>query len=415
MKCNYGTQPMMPKPPNLLILTVGTGTAGKHSNLAEGLRRTIEILQPRGFWLAPSASEDSQTIAELVAEGFASFKPLSEQKRYWTITAPDDLESCRATIREAIAAVHRELRPGEILYINPTSGTKQMTAAATLAALDENIGDICFTVGERADGVVKTGSERITHFDAAAYFRERDLALADELFKSGSFYAAARILKAHKPLLLHAHATASMCHHWRRFDYEKAASAAAMFDEDRRRAFSLRAQAVREGKPLVEALADILAWARFAFDRQEDYDETARLAYKAVEYAAKCRLAARFALVPDAKGFYQPDPLYALHSDFMWRYKTDRPDLALGLKHLMDILATLADDLGISWNDAPKNSAAARIRNEYTHSIRPVEQPEAQSLLDRAEQVIGGCFSLEFLQIPASLPDESSSRAPLLS
>jgi hypothetical protein len=42
-----------------LILTVGTGTAGKHSNLAAGLRRTLELINPEKFWLIPSTDEVS--------------------------------------------------------------------------------------------------------------------------------------------------------------------------------------------------------------------------------------------------------------------------------------------------------------------------------------------------------------------
>ena len=59
---------MIPEPKNLLILTVGTGTAGKYLNLAEGWRRTVGLLAPRRFWLLPSLAEDSQVVADLVAK-----------------------------------------------------------------------------------------------------------------------------------------------------------------------------------------------------------------------------------------------------------------------------------------------------------------------------------------------------------
>ena len=36
----------MPKNPTCLILTVGTGTQGKYSNLAQGLANTIQISPP---------------------------------------------------------------------------------------------------------------------------------------------------------------------------------------------------------------------------------------------------------------------------------------------------------------------------------------------------------------------------------
>ncbi len=67
--------------PNLLILTVGTGTAGRYSSIAEGLRRTIELISPRAFWLVPSTHSDSIAVADLVREGFATFRPSSSEER----------------------------------------------------------------------------------------------------------------------------------------------------------------------------------------------------------------------------------------------------------------------------------------------------------------------------------------------
>ncbi len=53
---------------SLLILTVGTGTAGKHSDVAQGLANTIRQVQPRKFQLVPSASEKSAPVAEWPTE-----------------------------------------------------------------------------------------------------------------------------------------------------------------------------------------------------------------------------------------------------------------------------------------------------------------------------------------------------------
>ena len=75
---------------NLLIMTVGIGTAGKTSNLANGLRNTIKMMQPYRFWLVPSSSGDSRAVAELVAEGFSSFAGM-----LGPIENPDDLVCCR--------------------------------------------------------------------------------------------------------------------------------------------------------------------------------------------------------------------------------------------------------------------------------------------------------------------------------
>src|ERR1017187_9279470 len=128
------SEPQTPLMPSLLILTVGTGTAGKHSDVASGLARTIDLCAPRLFWLVPSASEKSRPVADLIRESIGcpgAFRPWSTEEPYHTIADPDDIHQCRAVLREVIAEARKQLKPGERLIVNPTSGTKQMSAGAT--------------------------------------------------------------------------------------------------------------------------------------------------------------------------------------------------------------------------------------------------------------------------------------------
>jgi hypothetical protein len=210
----------------ILVLTVGTGTAGPTSNLVVGLRRTIELLAPRLYWLLPSGSSDSIATADLVREGMPGFQQWSADSPYRLIVQHDSLEDCRRAVREVIAAARSKLKAEEKLVLNPTSGTKQMSAGATLAALDMGIGEIVFTVGERADGVVKAGTERIERFDASTYHAERDGRLAVELAASGSYSAAARILERH-PCFREKADLARCLSEWSNLNYERARATAA--------------------------------------------------------------------------------------------------------------------------------------------------------------------------------------------
>ena len=77
---------------SLLILTVGTGTAGKHSDVASGLARTIDLTAPRLFWLVPSESERSRPVADLIRESVEhpdAFRHWSTEEPYRTIADPD--------------------------------------------------------------------------------------------------------------------------------------------------------------------------------------------------------------------------------------------------------------------------------------------------------------------------------------
>ena len=352
--------------PNLLVLTVGTGTAGKHSDLASGLKHTIELLAPRQFWLVPSTAPDSLTIAELVAENQPAY-----QGRF-PLENPDDLEACRQHIRAVIGEIRPALQPGERLLVNPTSGTKQMTAAATLAALDELIGDIVFTTGDRADGVVITGTERITTFDPADFFRERDLKLAREFFEAGDFSAAARVLKPHNAKLTREYATAFTCHHWRRFDYDNAKRYGQGFG------------IVSADRKPRDIIADILAWSGHAL-QHHDPDTSIRLTYKALEHAARLFLEEETGLAPDERGRYDATAVSNLRTSYI--PDRDKQWIALGLQAIVKILTGLGHPFGIGFDF--RLFELSCIRNEGAHDIRPADNREAQSYLDRATTLIG--------------------------
>ena len=347
---------------NLLILTVGTGTAGAHSDLASGLRRTLELLAPRKFWLIPSSSPDSLAIADLIAEGQAAFAGR------FPLEHPDDLECSRQHIRTVISRVRKQVKKEERLLVNPTSGTKQMTAAATLAALDEQIGDIVFTTGERADGVVKTGTERMTFFNPAGYFLERDMALAREFFNAGDFYAAERILKPYNTTNTKEYTTAYTCHHWRRFDYDRAKTY----------------HKALENRSPRDIVADILAWSDHAL-RHDDPDGSVRLTYKALEHAARLFLEEKTGITSDKEGRYERVAVEKLGTSFASEGR--RKEITLGLQNIVTILDGLGHPFGRSFNG--KLTDYCDIRNEATHLIRPVSFKEAQDFLHLARARIG--------------------------
>jgi CRISPR-associated protein (TIGR02710 family) len=183
-----------------LIITVGTGTAGRYSNLAQGLVNTLSLADPAAFWLITSAHPDSLGVADLIlgeipATLRSRFRSWGDTERFLTIENHDSLEETRSKVAELIRKIRQD-HPDAAIVVNPTSGTKQMSAGATLAALDLASDRIEFTTGKRADGVVMTGSEQITPFHSARWMAERDASLAAQLWNSGFHGAAAAALRA---------------------------------------------------------------------------------------------------------------------------------------------------------------------------------------------------------------------------
>ncbi|MCI0536089.1 MAG: hypothetical protein L0Z50_12765 [Verrucomicrobiales bacterium] len=363
---------------SLLILTVGTGTAGRHSDVAAGLGNTIRQVRPRKFWLVPSASEKSTPVADLIRETVVdlnSFAPWSESAAYHAIPNHDDIHECRRLVREVIAVAKQELRAEERLVVNPTSGTKQMSAGATLAALDEEVDQIDFTSGERVDGVVKTGTEVVQSFDLREFLFQRDLRTADELFHHGAFYAAARLLKGYpQPEALRARETALCLHEWQRMNYAKAASHAAKFSEELRAHLKNLADADEFS---ITVLGDLLGGADELL-RWGDCEEALARYYRATEYAAKFRLE-----------------------------EAGEPSTDIGWKDAWSRLQQLGDPLAKEfWADgALRHQLQERNESVYGHGLLPVDALVIQAVRDRLRNLFAG-------ELPGLLSYWSVDRRP---
>ena len=376
---------------SLLILTVGTGTAGKHSDVAAGLAHTIDLTAPRLFWLIPSASEKSRPVADIIRDSVSNpgaFRPWSATADYCAIQDPDDLHQCRSVVRQVIAHARQQLQPGERLIVNPTSGTKQMSAGATLAALDEEIGEVMFTVGERVDGVVKTGTERAKTFSTETFFFARDLRIAQSLFEHGAFFAAAQLLRRHhQPDAMRARETALCLHEWQRMSYAKAATHAARFSEDLRQHLQRLADTDAFG---ASVLGDLLAGADELL-RWGDCEEALARYYRGAEHAAKVRLAEAHALRPP----YRVENLRNLLPNYdkvaaQLRLQPRNGLVQLTAQQAWDVLDAAQDPMAAAYNADQNLAEGLQRRNEslYGHGYEPVEGPHVQAVAARRRQLL---------------------------
>lgn len=407
----------------LLLLTVGTGTAGPHSNLVLGLQNTLGIVRPDRYWLVPSASADSTAVADLVRELHpAGFEPWSTTEPYCCIAQHDSIAHCRDTVLEVLVLMRKESKKGDRLVVNPTSGTKQMSAGATLAALDLEADEIQFTVGERSDGVVRTGTERLECFDPSEVFISRDLRIAEELSAAGSHLAAHKLLLRHSrafPLnaldmeivarsgneklktLVRAQELASLAlclHEWERQNYEAARQLAARCNLPQvipaRATLQDLAQAAKSGLPHPAIVADLLATAGL-LHRRGDHETSLFLTCKALEGGLRLRLF-------ESTGLVDPYSLeilrsLSLNSDILNRAEaTSRDGLTtvLGLNQVVDILSSLQDPIAGDYRANGRFAGLVRLRNEYTHAVRPIDPADAQAFLALVQNLFTGHLKL---------------------
>lgn len=365
---------------SVYVMTVGTGTAGRTSNLAQGLVNAINLRkeQIKKVFLVPSLSEDSHAIADLVIDNFKnSGLKVSIINNF---TEPDELLRCRREFREVLSQLKAEQ-----VIINPTSGTKQMTAGATLAALDMGLGVIEFIVGERRDGVVVTGTERIESLDSARLQAEQSIRSILALLRNGSYSAAAllgELIKDHFPVTA---ALCSMLAAWDRMNYSEAVRCVPLGDEfSKTRALLGSLTAASEHS--LERIADLLALASrdLQFSRVE---EALSAIYRAVELMAKFHL---------VELECPPDMWFADHLCKMFNlpaktrdrlYKKDKESkgkvLRLGLTDLMDILDTTGFVLcELRYEKRHWKTLQERNETRYGHGDKSVKKDNVQKLYD---------------------------------
>lgn len=374
-----------------LILTVGTGTAGRHSNLAAGLRRTLELLAPEKFWLIPSTDEVSQLTADLVREGLGTFQPWSDASPYCAIERPDSLEDCRQTVRKVIERVRQQLPRGTRLLVNPTSGTKQMSVGAALAALDANAGELVFTVGKRADGVVMTGTEKLEAFDASEFLAERDRGMGVQLAKAGAFSAAATVLRRHDSLA-QMKDIACCLHEWERQNYGEARRIAAQSHAAAlipvRHALEELARAARECQPQPIIISDLLHTGEQLL-RRHDFESALVLACRALEMGLRCALFQETGLCEP----YDLDRLCGLDisheiKDRARQLSHDGRRTILNLRTVAAILGELRHEVADTYRADRELHDLVNVRNLLMHQLRAVSQAESQSALQRTRNVL---------------------------
>lgn len=367
----------------LLILTVGTGTAGRNSSLADGLVASIRLAKVDQFLLVPSASPESREVADLVR---ACAPENTHEFAFPDETPPelarhDDLEQCRMDL---LLLFHRLLQWGHAeLALNPTSGTKQMSAAAILAALEAGVSKIHYTVGERANGVVKTGTEKLQPFATQTVHAARARADARRLLIAGAFSGARELLlpwsaSSDSQFLINA---AAMMSAWARFAYQEAASTARSLEHPKAPTWAKGFDQLHASGPTSPVfLGDLLDHAAFLAAR-EDYTSALATLYRATEQAAKTVLAQNYRLLPPYP-LGEVLPLAPQHRHQSFRVKARDGSLHLGLRETMELLRDLDEPLGLFYFDqAPfRHLLDQRNQTVFGHGHRPVSPSSVSKL-----------------------------------
>jgi hypothetical protein len=260
-------------------------------------------------------------------------------------------------------------------------------------------------VGERADGVVKTGTERMAPFSTRQFFLERDLRLAGDLLAAGAFFAAAKVLKPYPEAeAVQARDKALCLHEWQRMNYAKATSHAAKFSEELRKHLK---SLVDADEFSIVVLGDLLAGADELL-RWGDCEEALSRYYRGAEQAAKVRLANAHGIRPP----YRLDavlnvlPAGCRTADEL-RSRARSGGLQLGNELAWRVLEVAQDPMAEAYFADCRLQDGLKRRNEsmYGHGREPVAIADVQAVSDRLRNLLRA-------HLPAALVAWSTTRRP---
>lgn len=177
-----------------LVLSVGTGTR-PDTDITQPLIKAIKSNNPDfvGFVTTLESRKFADVIIRKLSLPY-------EKTRILGLPNPDDLNDIFQKSRDFISSFITEysLSPSD-LTIDYTSGTKSMTAAVSFAGISLTCGHLQYITGKRQNGVVMSGTEKITSFIPYSIIASFQINLAEKYITKLRFDAALQILNSLSP------------------------------------------------------------------------------------------------------------------------------------------------------------------------------------------------------------------------
>jgi len=349
--------------PDFVIFIVSTGQRGSRS-MVDGANM-------------PCMAEDKTPLPNIVTQTGLT----SDKYTFIDLDEPDILDVCFVRIYEGLKEQMSQ-RVGWRRIADYTGGTKTMTAALILAALELGW-DVSVVKGNRTDlQKVREGTEMATLVNTPEVRARQQLTQAEALFNQFAYASAAQLAES----LLRAAPLSSELQDkiqrlvtlsrgfdaWDRFDHHRAYRILAPYQADIVRQWVFLKMIIGETKGTgYEAVFDLIINAERRAKRNRFDDAVARL-YRALEMFAQIRLRQRNpALDPgDLKLDLLPDSIRS-------KYANQAEKIKLGLVQDYELLADLEDPIGKTFAERRgKILDILKKRNDsiLAHGVTPCDE-----------------------------------------
>lgn len=298
---------MLPENANkkLMIITVGTGKDG--SDIAHGIFYSIEKQNPDNILLITSSESKHLTLPHLnyYLEKWGKNIPIEEQ----IIEEINDFEKLHIKYSELIRNYIRKGYRKQNIVVDYTSGTKAMSAALVSSGLALEVGTVSYVMGERKEGRVQSGTERISLISPTSVFSSKILNQFVSLFNLYQFESAIALIKDFEfhpdyknkaELLLHL---AEFFSAWDKFNFTNAFNLLKNLPDDKLQEFQLKGKFEKMYRPLLTELkkeelnyekVDDLVFNAERRASEGKYDDAVARLYRALEMVGQIEFEKEF-------------------------------------------------------------------------------------------------------------------------
>ncbi len=386
-----------------LVLTVGTGTR-VDTNIVSPLVKTVKDSNPN-FTVFICTNESEKNAGKIACElGLKS----GEDFENFKLRSEDDLQKCFTDIANAFRFLVKKGFENSDIDIDFTSGTKAMTSALVLAGLAFDCGSIKYITGDRKNGVVIAGTERITVFSPNKLKAFEQLNLAKRLIRELRFDTARDLIEGINEDILDEfdkEKRKSLYHvavaygYWDRFKHREMrgeiekAKAERFFDlkifipnAETKRLLVKIGKDMQEEQPTWEIMADIYCNAKRRY-AEGKYDDTLARIYRLTEMLAQLILLRTYGINPsDVDLAKVPKEIHP----FLETNKNAEGTIQIGLLKDYLILDSLRDPLGRHFmkNTPFQGLLKKRNRTILAHGFFPVSEKECRDAFTHFDELV---------------------------
>lgn len=385
-----------------MILAVGTGT-GAEANIVKPLIKTVRNSRPDyvGF-LVSEGPDGSRPNADSIIQELNL-----ENYEIISLPNPDELDQIFKESNNLTRNIMARGFECSDISVDFTSGTKAMTSGLVLSAVANNCGELKYITGERKDGIVIEGTEKILTISPSAILAHHDIKIGMRLMRLYRFDTALDLFKGINTALLDEHDAglvknlkhiASAYGHWDKFNHYSflGESGKASYGQAELKMFKIQKTTDRRLRTIGENLKkgfiseDVLAdLFNNASRRTEEgkYDDAVSRLYRLVEMLAQWVLAKDYGLSTSDIDLEKVPP--EMHGELENNRDKSDSTIKIGLEKSYRLLEALGSELGQAFFKN-KVRGKIKIRNEsiLAHGTQPIIEKDCRSLLNLTHQFL---------------------------